>query len=105
LPYTAPLESIQIAARLHRHGASLRDACVVWARVAALSFGGPAGQIAVHAYGLLFDTPDIASADLFALALSAAAIVAIFSFCAGTIETLVACSGAGVVLHLSGGIG
>ncbi|MCJ2014622.1 chromate efflux transporter [Methylobacterium sp. J-076] len=29
------------------HGVSLREATVVWARIAALSFGGPAGQIAV----------------------------------------------------------
>jgi chromate transporter len=31
----------------HRHGVSLREAFRVWLRVAALSFGGPAGQIAV----------------------------------------------------------
>src|SRR3712207_5495902 len=30
-----------------RHGVSLGEATRVWARVAALSFGGPAGQIAV----------------------------------------------------------
>src|SRR5215212_7388443 len=30
-----------------RHGVSLGDAFRVWLRVAALSFGGPAGQIAV----------------------------------------------------------
>ena len=30
-----------------RHGVSLRDALEVWLRVASLSFGGPAGQIAV----------------------------------------------------------
>lgn len=29
------------------HGVSFREALLVWARVAALSFGGPAGQIAV----------------------------------------------------------
>nr|MBA3834949.1 chromate transporter [Sphingomonas sp.] len=29
------------------HGISFREALGVWARVAALSFGGPAGQIAV----------------------------------------------------------
>lgn len=29
------------------HGVSLREAAGVWARIAALSFGGPAGQIAV----------------------------------------------------------
>src|SRR4051794_33333977 len=30
-----------------RHGVSLADAFLVWLRVASLSFGGPAGQIAV----------------------------------------------------------
>ena len=30
-----------------RHGVSLGEAFRVWARIAALSFGGPAGQIAV----------------------------------------------------------
>ena len=30
-----------------RHGVSLGEAFRVWLRVAALSFGGPAGQIAV----------------------------------------------------------
>src|SRR4051794_41869438 len=30
-----------------RHGVSLGEATRVWVRVAALSFGGPAGQIAV----------------------------------------------------------
>src|SRR6187431_3162181 len=29
------------------HGVTLRDAVKVWSRVALLSFGGPAGQIAV----------------------------------------------------------
>src|ERR1700687_689701 len=31
----------------HAHGVSLGEALRVWLRVAALSFGGPAGQIAV----------------------------------------------------------
>jgi chromate transporter len=31
----------------YRHGVSLAQAWIVWLRVAALSFGGPAGQIAV----------------------------------------------------------
>src|SRR5213595_422955 len=31
----------------HAHGVSLGEAFRVWLRVAALSFGGPAGQIAV----------------------------------------------------------
>src|ERR1044072_4656000 len=33
--------------REHEHGISCSDAVKIWARVAALSFGGPAGQIAV----------------------------------------------------------
>jgi chromate transporter len=32
---------------MNPHGVSLREAFWVWCRVAALSFGGPAGQIAV----------------------------------------------------------
>lgn len=40
--------STQDAVPAHeRHGVSFRDAFWVWVRVAALSFGGPAGQIAV----------------------------------------------------------
>ena len=35
------------AATAHDHGIPFSDALRVWARVAALSFGGPAGQIAV----------------------------------------------------------
>jgi chromate transporter len=44
----APATIVDAAARApHRHGVSLREAFWVWLRVAALSFGGPAGQIAV----------------------------------------------------------
>lgn len=40
--------SIVVTARPEeRHGVSFREAFWVWMRVAALSFGGPAGQIAV----------------------------------------------------------
>jgi chromate transporter len=42
------------------------------------------------------------SLDPWALALSAAAIVAIFRFKAGMIPTLLACSGAGIVLYVIG---
>src|SRR6516162_9653490 len=35
------------ARRAPPHSVSLREAFLVWSRVAALSFGGPAGQIAV----------------------------------------------------------
>ena len=37
----------EMADQPHDHGISFRDAVIVWARVALLSFGGPAGQIAV----------------------------------------------------------
>src|SRR3989442_6837995 len=36
-----------VSRTVHAHGVSLREAFRVWLRVAALSFGGPAGQIAV----------------------------------------------------------
>jgi chromate transporter len=41
-PFTADTRPAE-----HRHGVSLGEAFRVWLRVAALSFGGPAGQIAV----------------------------------------------------------
>jgi chromate transporter len=56
----------------------------------------------VHAYGLSFDMPVLASVNLWALALCVAAIIAIFRFKVGMITTLLACSVAGVVLHLAG---
>jgi chromate transporter len=37
----------KLAASSHAHGVSFSEAFVVWLRVAMLSFGGPAGQIAV----------------------------------------------------------
>src|SRR5438034_1520300 len=36
-----------VSRTMHAHGVSLGEAFLVWMRVAALSFGGPAGQIAV----------------------------------------------------------
>src|SRR5215203_5096257 len=41
------VESIKETSATPSHGVSLGDAFLVWLRVAALSFGGPAGQIAV----------------------------------------------------------
>src|SRR6266849_4216045 len=58
----------------------------------------------VHGYGLSFDMPMLASVNLWALALSIAAIIAIFRFKVGMIPTLVACSAVGVVLHLAGAL-
>jgi chromate transporter len=58
----------------------------------------------VHRNGLAFDMPVWTSADLWALGLSLAAIVAILRFKVGMITTLLACSGLGVVLYLAGAI-
>ena len=44
---TASNVAAEEAAPVHAHGVSFAEAFWVWARVAALSFGGPAGQIAV----------------------------------------------------------
>lgn len=46
VPYTTRPEPLAVPIR-NDHGISFRDAFWVWVRVAALSFGGPAGQIAV----------------------------------------------------------
>src|SRR5258708_12802808 len=45
LPYPSIAETVPPSPELH--GISFREAVKVWLRVAALSFGGPAGQIAV----------------------------------------------------------
>jgi chromate transporter len=58
--------------------------------------------VAVRGFGLAFDMPVLASVNPWAFALSLAAIVAIFRFKAGTIQTLAACSTAGIVLYLAG---
>jgi len=56
----------------------------------------------VRGYGFSFEAPVPASVDLWALALSVAAAVAIFRFKTGMIPTLAACCVAGVVLYLLG---
>jgi chromate transporter len=56
----------------------------------------------VRGHGLAFDMPVLTSVDAWALALSAAAIVAIFRFKVGMITTLAACSAVGIALHLAG---
>jgi chromate transporter len=58
----------------------------------------------VRGYGFDFESPVLASVDLWALALSVAAIVAIFRFKFGMIPTLLACSTVGVVLYITGAI-
>jgi chromate transporter len=56
----------------------------------------------VRAYGLKFDMPLLVSVDPWALALSLAAIIAILRFKVGMISALIACTAAGIVLHLAG---
>jgi chromate transporter len=56
----------------------------------------------VRAYGLNFDLPVLSSVDPWALALALAAIVAILRFKVGMIPALLACTAAGIVLHLAG---
>jgi chromate transporter len=56
----------------------------------------------VRGLGFAFDAPVLASVDIWALLLSAAAVVAMFRFKTGMIPTLAACSGAGVLLYLVG---
>ena len=58
----------------------------------------------VRGLGIWFDAPVPASLDPWALALSAAALVAVFRFGAGMIPTLLACALAGVALHLAGAV-
>ena len=56
----------------------------------------------VQGYGLSFDMPVLASVNPWALALSVAAVTAIFRFKAGMIPTLAACCCVGIVLYLAG---
>ena len=56
----------------------------------------------VRGYGLTFDAPVLASVNPWALALSLAAAIAIFRFKAGMLQTLAACSAAGIALYLAG---
>ena len=54
--------------------------------------------------GVGFDAPVPGSVDPWALALSAAALVAVFRFKVGMIPTLLGCAAAGVMLHLTGAV-
>jgi chromate transporter len=58
----------------------------------------------VRGFGFDFDAPALASVDPWALALSAAAMLAIFRFKAGMLQTLGACSAAGVALYAAGAL-
>jgi chromate transporter len=59
----------------------------------------------VASYGFSFDVPVPASIDPWALALSAAAVIAMFRFKTGAISTLLACSAVGILLYLVGALG
>ena len=56
----------------------------------------------VRAAGLSFDAPVLASVDVYALALSVAALVATFRFGVGMLWTLAGCAAAGVGFYLVG---
>jgi chromate transporter len=56
----------------------------------------------MRGFGLSFAAPVVASIDPWAVGLSLAATVAIFRFNAGMIQTLLACSAAGILFHLAG---
>lgn len=56
----------------------------------------------VRGYGLSFDAPVLSSVNPWALVLSVAAAIAIFRFKAGMLQTLAACSAAGIALYLAG---
>jgi chromate transporter len=56
----------------------------------------------VRGYGFAFDTPVLASVEPWALALSIAAMVAIFRFKVGMITTLLVCSAVGIGLDFAG---
>jgi chromate transporter len=58
--------------------------------------------VPLRGYGFAFDGPVLASINPWAVALSAGALIAIFRFKAGTIQTLAACSAAGMLLYVSG---
>ncbi|OQW54386.1 MAG: chromate transporter [Proteobacteria bacterium SG_bin9] len=61
-----------------------------------------ARTLPVRAFGLSFDAPVLTSVNPWALALSVAAALAIFRFKAGMLQTLAACSAAGIALYLAG---
>lgn len=56
----------------------------------------------LEGFGFSFDVPVIGTFEPSAILLSVAAMIAIFRFKAGMIPTLLACSAAGVLLHLAG---
>jgi len=59
----------------------------------------------LQGFGFSFDAPVLSSIEPWAVVLSLATMIAIFRFNAGMIQTLMACSAVGIVLHLIGVIG
>jgi chromate transporter len=59
--------------------------------------------VPLHAYGLSVGLPVLPSLDLFATVIAIAAALAIFRFKVGIMQTLLACSLAGVVLQAAFG--
>jgi chromate transporter len=60
--------------------------------------------VALHAYGLSFEAPVLASVEPWGLGLSLAAALAIFRFNAGVLQTLATSAAAGIALYLTGAI-
>jgi chromate transporter len=60
--------------------------------------------VPVRSYGFSFDLPVLGSADLWALGLSIAAVLAIFRFGVGMLTTLGACAATGIALYLVGAV-
>jgi chromate transporter len=61
------------------------------------------GQVdAQHVYGMVLQVPVLTTLNVASLGLSVAAMIAIFRFKAGMIQTLLACSVAGIILHFAG---
>ncbi|NUJ81376.1 chromate efflux transporter [Methylocystis sp. FS] len=58
--------------------------------------------VAVHGFGLSFAAPMLASVNPWALLLTAGAMIAVFRFNVGMLQTLAACMAAGVLLYLFG---
>jgi chromate transporter len=58
----------------------------------------------VQKFGMSVDVPVLATVNIPALILTAAAILAVFRFKIGMIKVLAACSAAGILLHLAGAI-
>jgi chromate transporter len=58
-----------------------------------------------HVYGVVLQVPALGTLNVASLVLSIAALIAIFWFKAGMIQTLLACSAAGIILYFAGVIG